>query len=157
MQEPGQGGELKSTRGGPRKEHGPPPRPGPGSVPRCRLRARHQPPPPLPRVGVVSSPPSEDHRFTITRGTNRPRSRSMLSLTVGRSSLNPGASPRPLAPPTSSLIGVEARRLPLLHRDWCVFSFGPPPRARKRSTERGAEVGTRRVVARKLWPWFAWC
>lgn len=56
-----------------------------------------------------------------------------------------------MAPPTISLVGPEARRSPRLHNDWCTFSLSPPqPRARKRGLGRGAEVGTRRTVARNL-------
>lgn len=152
---PGKGMQIHARRSGegarasaapwPRKC---PPLPAPGTSPAATTAAAGW---------VVSSPPTEDHRFPITQEDQSP-SLTLNAVVNGRPfKFKSRSEPTPLAPPTSSLIGVEARRLPRLHRDWCVFSFGPPPpRARKRSMGRRAEVGTRRGLARKLWPWFPW-
>lgn len=101
---------------------------------------------------VVSSPLTADHCFPLTQANHPP---SLHAVVNGRPfKFKSRGEPTPSAPPTSSLIGLGARRPPRLQKDWCTFSFGPPPRARKRALGRGAEVGTRRAVARKPWSWF---
>lgn len=131
-----QGRKRESTRSGRGKKRGSPLHPvagkvhRPGSTTLTSLSRRRVP---------STSPPAQAHKpSTLRVVVNGPLFK-----------FKSWSEPTPLAPPTCSLVGPEARRSPRLHIDWCAFSLSPPPRARKQGSERGAEVGARPALARK--------